>query len=148
MAVLRHCPKCSACIYRDGHSGYHSLRVVCILTNRTYFSCTHLYLRIHYGRFLLEQGCNSFNGEQYICSNDRVLFPGNDISLRSICTVWCPSLRSILGCISTRNSIIYTTKQIFISIVKKKQKMNESILITGANNGLGKEAARQLALKA
>jgi NAD(P)-dependent dehydrogenase (short-subunit alcohol dehydrogenase family) len=34
-----------------------------------------------------------------------------------------------------------------VSTIKRIKPMNESILITGANAGLGKETARQLALK-
>ena len=99
MAVFWSCSKCSACISRNVHSGNHSFSGVRTLTNRTYFSCKHLCLRVDHGHFLLEQGCGSLNGEPCHHTNARILFLGNGISHWSICTVWCLALRSVLICI-------------------------------------------------
>ena len=76
------------------------------LANRTCFSCKHLYLRISYGHFLLEQGCSSLNGATSHHTKAGILFPGNSVSYWSICTVWCLSLRGVLVCISTEELYI------------------------------------------
>src|SRR5271169_6808176 len=107
MAVFWSCSKCSACISRNVHSGNHSVSDVCGLADRACFSCKHLYLRINYGHFLLEQSCSSLNGEPCHHTNARVLFSGNGISYWSICALWCLPLRSVLVCISARNRVIY-----------------------------------------
>ena len=120
MAVFWSCSKCSACISRNVHSGNHSLTDVCGLTDTTYFSCKHLCLRVDHGHFLLEQSCSSLNGEPCHHTNARVLFLGNGIPCRSICTVWCLSLRSVLVFISTRNRVIYPTTQIIICLLYAK----------------------------